>query len=132
MTVKFRQSDESYAEAATAQIDHLRQAADLIEAGSLEGVDRHWIAAVLRHAADGIKTEQPRGRGAKPKFDPGGAALLFAKMTHVDGMSANAAYETLAAEAEVSVEAMKKALAKQGDDFTRLLSSGVKVFKSKT
>ena len=65
--VKFEISADEYARLATAQVDALRQAADAIAAGTLDGIRRDWlpyVAAAVRAFADQIPTTPPRGRAA--------------------------------------------------------------------
>ncbi|MEP6608808.1 MAG: hypothetical protein ABJA83_09025 [Burkholderiaceae bacterium] len=128
MTVTFRISDAKYAEQIEEQKEYLRQVADTIERGSLEGVHLKIIADVLRDVADKMPTKRKRGRGSLPTFDSGGAALRFAILTGAKNLeprpgrddkrrSPDDAISEIAEEAGVEFEAMKKALKKQGNDF---------------
>lgn len=119
MTVTFTLSDEAYASCAEASKEQLRAAAAAIERGSLEGVSLGYIADTLRAAAERIPLQQPRKKGAPLKFDSGVAAFRYAILTGPLKLKHSKAVAQLAQEAGVSIEAINKALSKQGDDFIR-------------
>lgn len=111
-----KRADEQYEHIAESQKDFINQMAEKIEAGeTLTTFECSFVAAVLRGAADGIRTKRPRRRGSPDKL-PGELAVWFGLKTRVEGMSDNAAAEELAGKYGTSVEAVKKTLGLTGKD----------------
>jgi hypothetical protein len=118
--LKFRPTAEGRAHAAQQQKDALEHYAEAIERGdfaSLTAADWQWVAAVLRHAASQIDSKPPKpGPGNPGKFDHGGAALRYFVLTgnRKEPLTPWKAVAQLAQEAQVTIEAVEKALRRQG------------------
>jgi hypothetical protein len=94
----------------------------IIQGGALDEMDRLYIAAVLRnHAAKVLLAKQPRKPGQAPKIDAGSVALLFASLTQIGHMTKLAAYERLAEQNDVSVQAIKNAVKEHGEAVARVM-----------
>lgn len=96
--------------AARGQRQSVRLLADKLEAGEeLNSLQRKFLAAVLRGAADSIQA--PRRQGPATKLPDGDdAAIEFAILVNHQGYSRTQAREEIAAKYEVSVEAVRKYL----------------------
>ena len=123
--IPFHVSDEAYAHAMQTQRRIIREAAACLDRGeSLESMDKSsktFLAIVLQEAACRLSDEQPRPAGRPPEFDPGAVAISFAILTGPLKHGVTEAYEELAEDHDVSVTAIKKAVAKYRDDAMRFV-----------
>lgn len=115
MKVNLR-SDEQYARLARRQKEQLRDIAACLDAREpLDDTQAELAAAILRKKADDISEKQPRQRGQQPKFPSGLAALMVE--THASRLNSRRRAIALVAEHfDVSEEAIKKAVKKDGDE----------------
>lgn len=93
---------------------------------------RELVIQELRATVKRIRAGRPKTRGHQPKLLPGQAvpdALIRLVAQH--GLSLNAAYEELAARADVSVEAIKKHLKTEQGEWTIKMLRQLRVTKPK-
>lgn len=128
MKVNLR-SDEQYARLARRQKEQIRDIAARIEAREpLNDMQTECAAAILRKKADDISEKQPRQRGQQPQF-PSGKAALMVETYCLQGQSRRSAVAEVAERFNVSDEAIKKALKKDGAEARAILSYASVIMK---
>jgi hypothetical protein len=127
--IPFTHDDDTHAARAREQKAYFKALADRVERGEPLGATvARQVAQVLRLHADQIPAEQPRKRGRPPmKADAGSLAMEFAFMTVHKGMDVTAAHDALAERQDMTVEGVKKALAKYQDEAIRQAAAAVSI-----
>lgn len=119
-------AEDAFKKVAQEQRDSLTELAERIERGEAlhSELERRLAAGAIRAHASTIPDGPRRGRGQQSRFPHGEVALRFAALVAGPAnKSENAAHEDLATEFDVSVNAIKRAIATHGDAAFALLES---------
>lgn len=110
--LQFLQNPDEYKRVVESQRQFAHEIAHKIEAGdTLEPMARDFAAVVLRHWADKVLSDKPKGKqGPPPKFDPAAEAMLFAAHRGLKGDAQKDIIASIADRVGVSEEAVRKGI----------------------